>query len=75
MAKPPSGVDDVFGACMVLLAGVMPSIVTTKKGKVKDRSWDASKKQMLSNVAGFLNQLLDFKTVVDAFTVPKVNWR
>ena len=58
-------------------AGIDPqaSIITTKKGKVKDRSWDAAKKQMLSNVAGFLNQLLDFKAVVDAFTVPKVNWR
>lgn len=47
MAKPPAGVDDVFAATMVLLAGVSPSVVTTKAGKVKDRSWDASKKQLL----------------------------
>lgn len=47
MAKPPSGVDDVFAATMVLLAGVSPSVVTTKAGKVKDRSWDACKKQLL----------------------------
>lgn len=47
MAKPPAGVDDVFAATMVLLAGTSPSVVTTKAGKVKDRSWDASKKQLL----------------------------
>lgn len=47
MAKPPAGVDDVFAATMVLLAGVSPSVVTTKAGKVKDRSWDAAKKQLL----------------------------
>lgn len=47
MAKPPAGVDDVFAATMVLLAGVSPAVVTTKAGKVKDRSWDAAKKQLL----------------------------
>ena len=47
MAKPPAGLDDVFAATMVLLAGVSPAVVTTKTGKVKDRSWDAAKKQLL----------------------------
>lgn len=47
MGTPPKGVDDVFAATMVLLAGTSPSVVTTKAGKVKDRSWDASKKQLL----------------------------
>ena len=50
MAKPPAGVDDVFAATMVLLAGTSPSVVTTKAGKVKDRSWDASKKQLLGEL-------------------------
>lgn len=47
MGTPPKGVDDVFAATMVLLAGTSPSVITTKAGKVKDRSWDASKKQLL----------------------------
>lgn len=47
MGTPPKGVDDVFAATMVLLAGTSPSVVTTKAGKVKDRSWDAAKKQLL----------------------------
>lgn len=47
MGTPPKGVDDVFAATMVLLAGTSPTVVTTKAGKVKDRSWDASKKQLL----------------------------
>ena len=44
MSKPPAGVDDVFAACMVLLAGCSPSlsITTNKKGVVKDRSWGAA---------------------------------
>lgn len=50
MAKPPAGVDDVFAATMVLLAGTSPTVVTTKAGKVKDRSWDASKKQLLGEL-------------------------
>lgn len=50
MGTPPKGVDDVFAATMVLLAGTSPSVVTTKAGKVKDRSWDASKKQLLGEV-------------------------
>ena len=46
MATPPSGVDDVFAAVAVLLAGVHKSVVCDKKGKVKekDRTWDATKK-------------------------------
>lgn len=50
MGTPPKGVDDVFAATMVLLAGTSPSVITTKAGKVKDRSWDAAKKQLLGEV-------------------------
>lgn len=56
MAKPPAGLDDVFVATMVLLAGVSPAVVTTKAGKVKDRSWDAAKKQLLGEKAGSLSK-------------------
>lgn len=61
MAKPPAGVDDVFAATMVLLAGVSPSVVTTKAGKVKDRSWDASKKQLLGTSKHAHVLVLDFR--------------
>ena len=43
MSKPPQGVDDVFAATMVLLAGVHPNIIITKSGKVKSANWDACK--------------------------------
>lgn len=51
MLKPPPKLDEVFAATSCLLAGIMPSIVITKSGKVKDPSWDASKKQV-SHVGG-----------------------
>jgi dynein heavy chain len=75
MSQPPKGVDDVFVAVMILLAGTDPNIVTSKAGKVKDRTWDAAKKQMMTNVAGFLTNLQNFKQVVDEFKVPAINWK
>ena len=44
MSKPPPGVDDVFNACLVLLASVVKEVPTQKSGKVKDkdRTWDLS---------------------------------
>lgn len=66
MAKPPAGVDDVFAATMVLLAGTSPSVVTTKAGKVKDRSWDASKKQLLGE--------FDFRCTPSASQVSAFPW-
>ena len=47
------GVDDVFAAIMVLVAGIMKNVPVQKNGKVKDRSWDAAKKGLLSNINGF----------------------
>ena len=75
MAKPPKGVDDVFAAIMVLQAGIMKGVTVTKNGNVKDRSWDASKKSLLSNVSGFLAGLKCYKEFVDNFEVPKINWK
>ena len=56
MIKPPGGVDDVFAASMVLLAGIYPNI-QHKKLKVKDRSWDAAKKQCLGNIKEYIEYL------------------
>jgi dynein heavy chain len=77
MAKPPAGVDDVFGAVMVLLAGVNPNVIVQKSGRVrdKDRTWDAAKKALLGNVNGFLDELKSFKVNIDEGTVPEINWK
>lgn len=61
--------------CSGLLAGLDENIVTTKKGKVKDRSWGGAKKQMLSNVKGFVETLKQFKDISDAGNVPDINWK
>lgn len=73
MAKPPAGVDDVFGATMILLASVHPNVIVQKNGKVKDRSWDACKKQMLGNIPEYIDYLKAIKTGVDERTIPKMN--
>jgi len=77
MTKPPPGVDDVFSACMVLLAGVTATIPIQKNGKVKDkdRSWDSSKKFMLGDPKKFVDDLKSYKDVFDAGRVPVVNWK
>lgn len=75
MSKPPQGVDDVFAATMVLLAGVHPNVVITKSGKVKDAKWDACKKQLLGNIPEYIDYLIKFKDVIDSGQVPAVNWR
>jgi dynein heavy chain len=77
MLKPPPGVDDIFGAVMVLLAGINPNIIVQKTGRVreKERTWDAAKKALLGNVNGFLDELKAFKINIDEGTVPEVNWK
>ena len=77
MAKPPAGVDDVFAAVMVLLAGINANVLVQKSGKVrdKDRTWDAAKKALLGNVNGFLDELKGFKNVIDEGTLPEVNMK
>ena len=74
MAKPPAGVDDVFAATMILLANVHPNIVVQKNGKVKDRSWDACKKQMLGSIPDYMDYLKGVKDKVDDRSIPKVNF-
>ena len=49
----------------VLLAGIYPNI-QHKKLKVKDRSWDAAKKQCLGNIKEYIEYLKEIKNQVDA---------
>ena len=74
MAKPPAGVDDVFASTMVLLANVHPNVVVQKNGKVKDKSWDACKKQLLGSIPEYIEYLKAIKTGVDEQTIPKLNF-
>jgi dynein heavy chain len=77
MNKAPPGVDDIFSAVMVLLAGVNPNIIVQKNGRVreKERTWDAAKKALLSNVNSFLDELKAFKLNIDEGSVPEINWK
>ena len=76
MQTPPAGVDDIFAACVILLAGVHKGVVCAKNGKVADanRTWAAAKKQILTDIQGFLNELLSYKAAVDAGTIPETNF-
>ena len=69
MATPPKGVDDIFAAVVVLLAGVEPNVIVQKSGKVRpeNRNWDAAKRALLGNVQSFMDTLGGFKTLVDEF--------
>ena len=62
MTKPPPGVDDIFAAVVVLVAGVLPSVVTAKNGKVKekDKDWNAAKKALLGDVNALVACLLSY---------------
>eukprot|EP01041_Mallomonas_annulata_P001785 gene1785-3464_t len=74
MAKPPSGVDSVFAATMILLAGIHPNVIVQKNGKVKDFSWDACKKQLLGSIPEYIDFLKGIKGNVDERTIPKQNF-
>jgi dynein heavy chain len=75
MAKPPAGVDDVFAATMILLANVHPNVVVQKNGKVKDKSWDACKKQLLGSIPEYIDYLKAIKAGVDDQSIPKLNFK
>jgi dynein heavy chain len=60
MLKPPPNLDEVFAATMCLLAGIMPSVVVQKNGKVKDVSWDAAKKQLMGNIKDYMMYLKEY---------------
>ena len=75
MLKPPPKLDEVFAATMCLLAGIMPSVVILKSGRVKDTSWDAAKKQLMSNIKDYMTYLKDIKKHVDENTINHNNFR
>lgn len=75
MLKPPPKLDEVFAATMCLLAGIMPSIVITKSGKVKDTSWDAAKKQLMGNIKDYMARLKDIKAHVDDGSINPNNFK
>ena len=75
MLKPPPKLDEVFAATMCLLAGIMPSVVITKSGKVKDTSWDAAKKQLMGNIKDYMTYLKDIKRHVDENKINHNNFK
>jgi dynein heavy chain len=75
MLKPPPNLDEVFAATMVLLAGIMPSVVVQKNGKVKDVSWDAAKKQLMGNIKDYMVYLKEIKTHVDDGSINPQNFK
>ena len=75
MLKPPPKLDEVFAATMCLLAGVMPSVIVQKNGRVKDKSWDAAKKQLMGNIKEYMMYLKDIKTHVDNNTINQNNFK
>jgi len=75
MLKPPPKLDEVFAATMCLLAGIMPTVVVNKAGKVKDTSWDAAKKQLMGNIKDYMTHLKDIKRFVDDGTINPNNFK
>jgi dynein heavy chain len=75
MNVPPPGVGEVFGATMVLLANIVPSVPVGKTGKVKskDFEWGPSKKILLGDIDKYIDNLKHVKTVVDESQFPLVN--
>ncbi|RHY37619.1 hypothetical protein DYB25_004897 [Aphanomyces astaci] len=77
MSKPPAGVGDIFASVLVLFAGINPDVPVQKNGKIKekDRAWDNCKKILLANVNGLIDELKNFKNLVDTNAVPEANWK
>jgi dynein heavy chain len=75
MLKPPPKLDEVFAATMCLLGGIMPSVLVTKSGKVKDASWDAAKKQLMGNIKDYMKFLKDIKSHIDENTINHNNFK
>ena len=87
MSKAPEGVDDIFAAVAQLLAGLTnkapmllsqelaENIVCKKNGAVKDTSWAASKKSLLTNISVFLTALLGYKECIESNEPPDSNFK
>jgi len=77
MQTPPQGVDDIFSACVVLLAGIHKGVICAKNGKVSDanRTWAMAKKQILTDIGMFLTELQNYKASVDDGSIPETNFK
>jgi dynein heavy chain len=56
---------------------VHKGVICAKNGKVADanRTWAMAKKQMLTDIPGFLDQLMQYKDAVDRGEVPEGNFK
>jgi len=82
MQKPPLGVDDVFVAVMVLLAGgetptgmTIPIQKATGKIPEENRCWAKAKQLLLGDIPQLVSDLKAFKDEIDAGRVPRINWK
>jgi hypothetical protein len=69
---PPCGVSFSLQAVMELLAGISTAIEVDSRGRLKDRSWKASRK-LIKDPRKFLGALCDFPNLIDNGRVPKRN--
>jgi len=67
LKKPPSGIDDVTGAVLCLLA-------SSETGVPKDKSWGSAVK-MMKEIDKFMKELFGFKERIDAESVPAANFK
>jgi len=74
MKKPPKGVDQVFSALMVLLAGITYTEGLDKDGRVRDRSWSASR-VLLQNVGALMEDLRNLCDRIHKECVPEINFK
>ena len=58
---------------MILLANVNSNVVVQKNGKVKDKSWEACKKQLLSSIPDYIENILS-QTVTSFLMLEKYQW-
>jgi hypothetical protein len=73
---PHECVDDVFGALVVLFAGLQgANIKVGAHGKVSDqqRAWGSARVALLGNVNAFIDRLSGFKGLLETGEVPAVN--
>ena len=71
------GVEDVFAALTVLLAGKLAHVPVQRSGRVResDRSWEKVRKTTLANVNALLGELERFQDSVEEGSLPRINLR
>ena len=73
----PEGVEDVFAALTVLLAGKLAHVPVQRSGRVRetDRSWEKVRKTTLANVNALLGELERFQNSAEEGSLPRINLR